>query len=109
MPPWFPDLTALDFFLWGYSKERVYMNKPQTIQRLKDNIRVEIGNLQPETLCVVTENILERARLCQRKIGRWDICGLLYFIGKQKNFHELYFLEKKEKEKERNEKVSEVI
>lgn len=85
------------------------MNKPQTIRRLKDNIRVEIGNLQPETLCVVTENILERARLCQRKIGRWDICGLLYFIGKQKNFHELYFLEKKEKEKERNEKVSEVI
>lgn len=29
------DLTALDFFLWGYVKEMVYDNNPQTIQDLK--------------------------------------------------------------------------
>ena len=29
-----PDLTAPDFFLWGYLKEKVYVNKPQTLDQL---------------------------------------------------------------------------
>ena len=37
-----PDLTASDFFLWGYLKERVYVNNPRTVQELKNNIRHEI-------------------------------------------------------------------
>ena len=37
-PPRSPDLTPPDFFLWGYLKEKVYINKPQTLQELKDNI-----------------------------------------------------------------------
>ncbi|XP_076254287.1 uncharacterized protein LOC143192681 [Rhynchophorus ferrugineus] len=37
-----PDLTAPDFFLWGFLELKVYMNKPQTIQHLKGNIRHEI-------------------------------------------------------------------
>lgn len=32
------DLTPLDFFLWGYVKDKVYANAPQTIDALKDNI-----------------------------------------------------------------------
>ena len=37
-----PDLMPPDYFLWGYLKERVYINKPHTIQKLKDNICAEI-------------------------------------------------------------------
>ncbi|XP_075164295.1 uncharacterized protein LOC142236896 [Haematobia irritans] len=37
-PPRSPDLTAPDFFLWGYLKDKVYVNNPQTLQQLKDNI-----------------------------------------------------------------------
>lgn len=37
-PPRSCDLTPLDFFLWGYLKEKVYVNKPRTIQELKDEI-----------------------------------------------------------------------
>ena len=33
-----PDLTIPNFFLWGYLKEKVYINKPQTLQKLKENI-----------------------------------------------------------------------
>ena len=29
-----PDLTAPDFFLWGYLKERVYVNKPKNNSRI---------------------------------------------------------------------------
>ena len=29
------DLTLVDFFLWGFSKSRVYANKPQTVNDLK--------------------------------------------------------------------------
>ena len=64
-----PDLTAPDYFLWGYLKERVYVNKPQTIQQLKDNIRAEIRALQPETLTAVMENSVEKAHLCEAENG----------------------------------------
>ena len=36
------DLTAPDFFLWDYLKERVYVNNPRTIQEHKTKIRHEI-------------------------------------------------------------------
>ncbi|XP_075149032.1 uncharacterized protein LOC142222665 isoform X2 [Haematobia irritans] len=37
-PPRSCDLTPLDFFLWGYLKEKVYVDKPATIQEQKDDI-----------------------------------------------------------------------
>ena len=66
-PPRSPDLTAPDFWLWGYLKDKVYANKPRTIQELKANIRQEILSLQPQMLRSVMENSLERARVCVAK------------------------------------------
>lgn len=37
-PPRSPDLTPLDFFLWGYLKSVVYAQKPKTIPELKAEI-----------------------------------------------------------------------
>ncbi|GFQ86721.1 uncharacterized protein TNCT_635551 [Trichonephila clavata] len=57
--PWtprLPDLTTPDFFLWGYLKDKVYVNKPETRRQMKENIRDEILSLQPEILCGVMEN-----------------------------------------------------
>ena len=51
------------FYLWSYLKERVYVNKPRTLQNLKNNIQKEIRELKPETLQVLMEHALERARL----------------------------------------------
>ncbi|XP_023311192.1 uncharacterized protein LOC111692289 [Anoplophora glabripennis] len=68
-PPRSPDLTAPDFFLWGYLKGKVYINKPRTIQQLKNNIRDEINNITPEVLRKVMENVLERARICEAENG----------------------------------------
>lgn len=58
-----PDLTVPDFFLWGFLKSRVYVNKPQTLEALKENIRQECENLSPEVLARVMENAIKRARL----------------------------------------------
>ena len=41
-PPDSPDLSPPDFFLWGYLKEKIYKNKPQTLEQLKNNIEQEI-------------------------------------------------------------------
>lgn len=68
-PPRSPDLTAPDFWLWGYLKDKVYANRPRTIQQLKANIRQEILSLQPQMLRSVMENSLERARLCEDENG----------------------------------------
>lgn len=58
-----PDLTVPDFFLWGFLKSRVYINKPETLEALKENIRHECENLSPETLAEVMENAIKRARM----------------------------------------------
>lgn len=59
-----PDLTACDFFLWGFLKSRVYVNKPQTLAALKANIEEEVAELTPDVLRKVMENAIKRARLC---------------------------------------------
>lgn len=57
-------------FFWGYLKEKVYINKPQTIPQLKENIRIEIRVITPEILRKVMEHVLERARLGEAENGR---------------------------------------
>ena len=31
-----PDLTPMDFFLWGYLKDKAYGSKPATVDELKE-------------------------------------------------------------------------
>ena len=38
-PPRSCDLTPLDFFLWGYLKSKVYVNKPTTTRALQEEIK----------------------------------------------------------------------
>lgn len=59
-----PDLSAPDFFLWGYLKGKVYANNPRTLQQLKHNIRQEIEDLTPNVLTRVMEHAVKRAQLC---------------------------------------------
>ena len=45
-PPRFPDLSPLDYFLWGYLKGKVYRNKPTNITQLKAAIEKEIQSIE---------------------------------------------------------------
>lgn len=69
-PPRSPDLTPPDFFLWGYLKSKVYVNKPRTLAELKTNIRAEIASITPEMLAKVMENAEKRTHLAIKAKGR---------------------------------------
>lgn len=45
-PPRSPDLTPLDFFLWGYLKAKVYTTVPANLQDLEARITREIVALR---------------------------------------------------------------
>lgn len=64
-----PDLTPPDYFLWGYLKDRVYRNKPQTLQQLKENIRREVATISNALLHRVMRSMFERAEECCRRSG----------------------------------------
>lgn len=49
-PPRSPDITPLDFFFWGYVKERVYATKVDNLDDLKQRIRASIATITPEML-----------------------------------------------------------
>jgi len=44
------DLSACNFFLWGYLKSKVYKKKPQTTVDLKQNIRDAVATISPTML-----------------------------------------------------------
>jgi hypothetical protein len=54
-PPRSPDLTPMDFFLWGHLKEQVYAVPPRTIEDL-------VVRLQAAVTTVVDANMLRRVR-----------------------------------------------
>ena len=54
--PWSCDLTPLDYYLWGAVKDKCYVDKPETIDVLKDNIREAIGEIQLHTIDNVLKN-----------------------------------------------------
>lgn len=64
-----PDLTPLDFFLWGYLKNRVYVNRPHNIEELKERIRLEINNIPANMLTNCLQNCVQRFYYCQEVNG----------------------------------------
>jgi len=64
-----PDLTAPDFFLWGYLKSQVYITRPTDLHALKENIREEIAKLLEETLQAIMHSFLTRVHLCIEEGG----------------------------------------
>ena len=46
--PHSPDLSPLDFFLWGYLRDRVYKDKPRTSKQLKLALIAEVSAMPSE-------------------------------------------------------------
>ena len=63
-PPRFSDLTPLDFFLWSYLKQLVYVTSPQTLQNLKWRIKATYANVSPSVLRHVQCEIQTRIQMC---------------------------------------------
>ena len=70
-PPRSPDLTPLDFFLWGFVKGKVYKPPlPKTIQELKQRITLAVALVTPEMLQKVWENMTRRLKKTIEVKGR---------------------------------------
>ena len=67
--PHSPDLSPPDYFLWGYLKSKVYKNRPRTLSELKENIRVEMRAISPETCRKVMLNFRRRMEQCNLQNG----------------------------------------
>jgi hypothetical protein len=69
-PPRSPDLTPLDFFLWGHLKNRVYINRLNNLQDLMERIRHEMILISPQ----IIENSVNQVyyRLALRQIVNGD-------------------------------------
>lgn len=68
-PPRSPDLTPMDFFLWGYVKSKVYANKPTSLAQLKENIRHEMAAITETTCRAVIGNFSARLNECRERNG----------------------------------------
>ena len=69
-PPWSCHLTQLDYFLWGYVKSMVYVNKAATIDELRTNIEREIAAVSADLCLKIVRNCVQRLDCCKRARGR---------------------------------------
>lgn len=69
-PPRSPDLTPLDFFLWGHIKNEVYRTVPTTVEDMRERIRAAFRGISPEVLRAVSRACESRLRLCLQQEGR---------------------------------------
>ncbi|EFN89577.1 hypothetical protein EAI_04190, partial [Harpegnathos saltator] len=49
-PPTSPDLTPLDYFLWGAVKAKVYAQAPTTRENIQQRIRAAFQSITVQTL-----------------------------------------------------------
>lgn len=70
-PPRSPDLTPMDFFVWGYLKSQVYVTPPQNLQDLRQRIIDKCVLMRQQGFVQRAFRGMEkRANLCIQKNGR---------------------------------------
>lgn len=69
-PPRSPDLTPLDFYIWGYIKSKVYATPVQTREELLARVRVAFAELNPEEIMRATvDEVHSRVLKCLEHNG----------------------------------------
>lgn len=63
-PPRSPDLTPLDFYLWGHLKAVVYAERIRDRGHLQDRIRAACMSVSAETLTLVRQEWEKRMHMC---------------------------------------------
>lgn len=64
-----PDLTPLDFFLWGYVKSRVYITKPGNLVELVQRISQEMTAIPGDFIAHAVRGFVNRIHHCQEVNG----------------------------------------
>ncbi|KAK4321743.1 hypothetical protein Pmani_007481 [Petrolisthes manimaculis] len=71
-PPRSPDLTPLDFYLWGHLNSRVYATQINTRQELWQRVQEACSEIRntPRIFERVRQSLLRRAHACINEGGR---------------------------------------
>ncbi|KAG7301194.1 hypothetical protein JYU34_014053 [Plutella xylostella] len=69
-PPRSPDLTPLDFFLWGHVKTTVYAVECGTEEQMRQRIVDAFAGIDPPMIRRVVDSVRRRTRLCIQQQGR---------------------------------------
>lgn len=69
-PPRSPDLTPLDFFLWGYLKDKVFRTIPETLTEMEDRILANCLIPDENMFANVRESFEKRILLCIHEEGK---------------------------------------
>jgi hypothetical protein len=64
-----PDLTPLDFFLWGYVKQKVYQEPIANLEDLREKITNTINSIQQQTIKNDFQEVSKRLILIQQHNG----------------------------------------
>ena len=65
-----PDLNPPDFYLWGYLKDNVYENNPQTTGELTAAITGKIRQIPKDECVRVIDNFARRVQVCLQCRGQ---------------------------------------
>lgn len=65
-----PDLTIMDFFVWGYVKDKVYLSTTRDLEHLKEKITLACRSITPQMLSKAFTNSKKRFRMCVQEGGR---------------------------------------
>ena len=68
-PPRSPDLSPLDFFLWGHLKTLVFAQPIRSLRQLRNRISSAVATLPPSTFRRAMAQLPLRCRLCLRRRG----------------------------------------
>lgn len=66
-----PDLTPLDYYLWGHMKQLVYTNTPSTLEELRNKVMAAADQIRENRTCLqkTTRSISYRATVCLSEAG----------------------------------------
>lgn len=68
-PPRSPDLTVLDFYLWGRLKDIVYQTRPTTRENMIERIQSAITTISPAEIETAVSSNVERINSCILQSG----------------------------------------
>ena len=63
-PPRSPDITPMDFFVWGVIKDSVYSRKPRSVEDLQQFVIDAFTNLDHDLCTKVCPSVVSRCREC---------------------------------------------
>lgn len=68
-PPRSPDLSPLDYFLWGHLKHKIYKNNNNTMAELRNNVENAFNHIRPFQISNALSSLSKRCHSCITQNG----------------------------------------